>query len=85
MSKVAFHESQAMNGRKFLNYINLRRKHGPKNFCKKPENVAFRSMLTLRREGSAVPSSARGIDGGPRRSWGVECGVWGERIAASRQ
>src|SRR5271165_6122786 len=30
-------------------------------------NVAFRSMLTPCRVGSAVPSSARGIDGGPRR------------------
>jgi hypothetical protein len=41
---------------------------GSPNFCQKPENVAFRSMLTLRREGSAVPNSARGIDGGHRRS-----------------
>jgi hypothetical protein len=28
-------------------------------------NVAFRSMLTPCRVGSAVPNSARGIDGGP--------------------
>jgi len=40
-------------------------------------NVAFRSMLTPCRVGSAVPSSARGIDGGPRRSWGVEHRAWG--------
>jgi len=49
-------------------------------------NVAFRSMLTPCRVGSAVPSSARGIDGQPptivghgawsvrREAWGVERG-----------
>src|SRR5271157_22114 len=46
MSRVAFHESQARIRRKFRIRINLRRKHGSPNFCKKPENVAFRSMLT---------------------------------------
>src|SRR5208282_3383487 len=32
MSRVAFHESQARNRRKFRIHINLRRKHGSPNF-----------------------------------------------------
>ena len=36
------------------------------------------------RVGSAVPSSARGIDGGPRRSWGVRREAWGGRTVARR-
>ena len=35
MSRVAFHESQARIRRKFLININLRRKHGSPNFCRK--------------------------------------------------
>src|SRR5271157_518865 len=42
---VASHESQGRNRRKFKFYINLRRKPSSPNFCQKPENVAFRSML----------------------------------------
>src|SRR5271157_2069842 len=62
---VASHVSEERNRRKLILNINLRRKLSSPNFCQKPENVAFRSMLTLRLEGSAVSSSARGIDGGP--------------------
>ena len=64
---VASHESQGRIRRKFKFYINLRRKPSSPNFCQKPENVASRSMLAPRRVGSAVPNSARGINGGPRR------------------
>ena len=53
MTRVAFQESQARNRRKLRIHINLRRKSSSPSFSKKPENVAFRSMLTARRVGSA--------------------------------
>src|SRR5271157_5911155 len=76
-SKVASNETQERNGHKSFPYSILCRTLSSPNFCKKPENVAFRSMLTFCRVGSAVPSSARGNDGGSRRSWGVERERWG--------
>ena len=61
-------ESQERNRRKVIFYINVRRKLSCATLLRKPENVAFRSMLTPCRVGSAVRSSARGVAGGPRRS-----------------
>ncbi len=78
-SKSAFHDSQRRNRRKSLVNCMLRKKIGRLTFAKKPENVAFRSMLTPCRVGSAVPGSARDIDGGPgdREAWGVGREAWG--------
>jgi hypothetical protein len=44
-SKVASHDPQERNRRKLLLHIDLLRKRSSPNFCRKPENVAFRSML----------------------------------------
>src|SRR5208283_2478674 len=45
-SRVASDERPERNGRKFHSYIKLRRKPSAPNFCRKPENVAFHSILT---------------------------------------
>ena len=82
--KVAFHEPQDRNRRKLILNIKLLQKLSLPNFCKKPENVAFRSILPSVRVSSTVPNSVPGIDGGPRRSWGVRRGAWGGRTVARR-
>src|SRR5208337_3655517 len=68
--KVASHESQERNRRNFSLISNLRRKPSSPNFCQKPENVAFRSILTLAGWGVLYPAR-RGIVIGARRSWGI--------------
>src|SRR5271157_5600260 len=45
-SRVASDESLERNGRKSHFYIKLRRNPSSPNFCRKPENVALRSILT---------------------------------------
>src|SRR5208337_5106275 len=69
-SRVASDESQERNGRKSYFYIKLRRKPSSPNFCRKPENVAARSILTpagwgvlypARRAASAADPDERGV------------------------
>ena len=68
MAKVAADESQEKNRRKTISYNNLQRKSSAPNISTQPDDVAFHSILTSCRVGSAGTGSARGSDGGgPRR------------------
>src|SRR5271157_4904600 len=72
-SRVASDESQERNERKSHFYIKLRRKPSSPNFCRKPENVAVRSILTpagwgvlypARRAAAAADPDDRGVERG---------------------
>ena len=70
MAKVAAHESQEKNRRKTISYNNLQRKSSAPNIFKQPDNVAFHSILTSCRVGSAgtssAPARAADLDDSPR-------------------
>src|SRR5271157_472896 len=73
-SRVASDESQERNGRKFHFYIKLRRKPSSPNFCRKPENVAVRSILTPAGWGMLYPArraAAAAADPDDRGAWNV--------------